>query len=202
MKVKSIAECFILQYFWPALSDNWSWKPCFGLFESGHFRQVYFNLKEKISRRQESNHYPACILFSFSGIRHPEEMSIMKKFDKDDLKKNIKENLNPKNKKKKESREELNVTNGQNGLHHSSNNSLDRLSPYSRSPMNRSPMGPSPSVSIQCMEFARPQGYKKCSCSIQLSTKFQLLIKTKIPTNKEVSCFKPLKRCIYHADKW
>ena len=30
----------ILQYFWPALSDNWSWKPIFGLFESGHFRQV------------------------------------------------------------------------------------------------------------------------------------------------------------------
>ena len=74
----------------------------------------------------------------------------MKKFDKDDLKRNIKENLIPKNKKKKDSRDELNVTNGQNGLHqHStSNNSLDRLSPYSRSPMNRSPMGPSPSVSM------------------------------------------------------
>ena len=30
MKVKSIAECSpwsILQYLWPALSDNWSWKP-------------------------------------------------------------------------------------------------------------------------------------------------------------------------------
>ena len=35
MKVESIAECSpwsILQYFWPALSDNWSWKPNFGLF--------------------------------------------------------------------------------------------------------------------------------------------------------------------------
>ena len=32
MKVESIAECWsILQYFWPALSDNWSWKPIFGL---------------------------------------------------------------------------------------------------------------------------------------------------------------------------
>ena len=34
MKVKSIAECSpwsILQYFWPALSDNRSWKPHFGL---------------------------------------------------------------------------------------------------------------------------------------------------------------------------
>ena len=26
MKVESIAEWSILQYFWPALSDNWSWK--------------------------------------------------------------------------------------------------------------------------------------------------------------------------------
>ena len=34
MKVESIAECSpwtILQYFWPALSNNWSWKPIFGL---------------------------------------------------------------------------------------------------------------------------------------------------------------------------
>ena len=29
----------------------------------------------------------------------------------------------------------------------------------------------------------------KFSCSTQLSTTFQLLIETKIPTNKEVSCF-------------
>ena len=38
MKVKSIAECSkgsILQYFRPALSDNWSWKPVSGLLESG-----------------------------------------------------------------------------------------------------------------------------------------------------------------------
>ena len=43
MKVKSIAECSpwsILQYFWPALSDYWSWKPIFGLFESGCFTKV------------------------------------------------------------------------------------------------------------------------------------------------------------------
>ena len=43
MKVESIAESSpwsILQYFWPALSDNWSWKPIFGIFESGHFTQV------------------------------------------------------------------------------------------------------------------------------------------------------------------
>ena len=43
MKVESIAECSpqsILQYFWPALSENWSWKPIFGLFEIGYFTQV------------------------------------------------------------------------------------------------------------------------------------------------------------------
>ena len=42
MKLQSIAECSpwsILQYFWPALSDNMSWKPIFGLFENGRFRQ-------------------------------------------------------------------------------------------------------------------------------------------------------------------
>ena len=27
----------ILQYFWPALSDNWFWNQIFGLFESGRF---------------------------------------------------------------------------------------------------------------------------------------------------------------------
>ena len=54
MQVKSIAECSlaecslnagqkycrmlqesILQYFWPALSDNGSWKPIFGLLLNG-----------------------------------------------------------------------------------------------------------------------------------------------------------------------
>ena len=42
MKVESISECSawsILQYFWPALNDNWSWKPIFDYFESGRFTQ-------------------------------------------------------------------------------------------------------------------------------------------------------------------
>ena len=47
----------------------------------------------------------------------------------------------------------------------------------------------------------RPEVRKLFSCSIQMSTKFQLLIKTKIQTNKEVSCFKYLRCCIYHANK-
>ena len=43
MKFESIAECSkgsILQYFWPAWSDNWSWKPIFCLFDSGRFTQI------------------------------------------------------------------------------------------------------------------------------------------------------------------
>ena len=47
MKVESIAECSTwsnLQNYWPALSDNWSWKPNFGPFESGRF---YCNYIEK-----------------------------------------------------------------------------------------------------------------------------------------------------------
>ena len=42
---------------------------------------------------------------------------------------------------------------------------------------------------------------KLFSCSTQLSTKFPLLIKTKIPTNEEVSCFKSLICCTFHANK-
>ena len=37
MQVESFAVC---SNFRPALSDNWSGKPIFGLFESGRFRQV------------------------------------------------------------------------------------------------------------------------------------------------------------------
>ena len=40
MKVESIAECSkgsILQYFWPALSENQSWKPILVFFLSGRF---------------------------------------------------------------------------------------------------------------------------------------------------------------------
>ena len=50
MKVESNAECSpwsILQYFWPALRDNWSWKPMFGLFESRPFRQVLLYLNRE-----------------------------------------------------------------------------------------------------------------------------------------------------------
>ena len=45
MKVKSIAECSpwsILQYFWPALSNNWP------SFLSGRFRQVLMYNQQSI----------------------------------------------------------------------------------------------------------------------------------------------------------
>ena len=29
-------------HFWPALSDSWSWKLIFGIFESGRFKQYFF----------------------------------------------------------------------------------------------------------------------------------------------------------------
>ena len=46
-----------------------------------------------------------------------------------------------------------------------------------------------------------PEVIKLFSCSSQLSKKFKQLIKTKIPTNEEVSCFKPLRCGIHHANK-
>ena len=45
--------------------------------------------------------------------------------------------------------------------------------------------------------LARPRGYKTFSCSTQLSLKFQLLIKTKLPTNEEVSCLLFLSVCLF-----
>ena len=45
-----------------------------------------------------------------------------------------------------------------------------------------------------------PEVIKLFSCSTQLSTKFQLLIKTILLTNEEVSCFKSLRCWFYHAN--
>ena len=62
MKVKSIAECSpwnILQYFWPALSNNWSWKQ-FLVFLSGRFRQVllYSSAVQKIFNHGSQHYEP------------------------------------------------------------------------------------------------------------------------------------------------
>ena len=53
----------------------------------------------------------------------------------------------------------------------------------------------------QSFYISGPEVIKLFSCSTQLSMKFQLLIKSKILTNKEVYCFKSLRCCIYHANK-
>ena len=58
-----------------------------------------------------------------------------------------------------------------------------------------------PQVFFVNLQFTRPRGYKTFSYSTQLSTKFKLLNKTKIPKNKEFSCFKSPPCCIYHANK-
>ena len=48
-----------------------------------------------------------------------------------------------------------------------------------------------------CMrkQMYRSRGYKTFSCSTQLSTKFQLLMKTDITANEDVSWFKSLRCC-------
>ena len=46
-----------------------------------------------------------------------------------------------------------------------------------------------------------PKVIKLFPCSTQLNTKFQMLIKTQIPTNEEFSCFRSLIYCIYPANK-
>ena len=51
-----------------------------------------------------------------------------------------------------------------------------------------------------------PEVIKLFSCSTQLSTKFQLHIKTEVQENENVSCFKTLRYCwhfnIYEQDNF
>ena len=47
----------------------------------------------------------------------------------------------------------------------------------------------------------RPRGYKKKFRLSSTEHEIQLLIKTKLPTNKEASCFKSLGCCIHPAHK-
>ncbi|XP_059160188.1 fermitin family homolog 2-like [Physella acuta] len=76
------------------------------------------------------------------GIRHPEEMSFMRKWDRDDLKKVAKEV----HKRKKRGDPDQNGPLSSNGTHHNSSGSIEggKLSPYP----NRSPMGPSPTSTL------------------------------------------------------
>ena len=47
----------------------------------------------------------------------------------------------------------------------------------------------------------RSEVIERFPCSTQLSMKFQLLIKTKMLKNTDLSCFQALRCCIYHAHK-
>ena len=54
MNAESIAKCSpwsILQYFWPALSDNRSWKPFFVFLRVVVLHRFYFSLKLLSDRR-------------------------------------------------------------------------------------------------------------------------------------------------------
>ena len=51
------------------------------------------------------------------------------------------------------------------------------------------------------LQLPGPKVIKHFSCSTQLSMKFQLPIKTKILKNKDCSCFKTQRCCIYPANK-
>ena len=42
MKVKSIKNAPILQYFWPALSDNWFWKPIYAFLRVAALDRFYY----------------------------------------------------------------------------------------------------------------------------------------------------------------
>ena len=60
MKVESIAECSkesILQYFWPALSENRHWKPILVFFLSGRLRQGLLYYRTALLRHMDQlNH--------------------------------------------------------------------------------------------------------------------------------------------------
>ena len=62
-------------------------------------------------------------------------------------------------------------------------------------------VGTKPQTSFFLQAIPGLEDMKLFSCSTQLSTEFQLLIKTKIPSNEEVNCFKSLRCDIYHAHK-
>ena len=60
----------ILQYFWPALSDNWPWKPIFGLFDSNRFTQVLPNGKWTLKHNHNLHcmNLDACIIWNEKSI--------------------------------------------------------------------------------------------------------------------------------------
>ena len=56
-------------------------------------------------------------------------------------------------------------------------------------------------LAVEFANTAWPRGYKTLSCSTQLSMKFELFIKGEMMKNKDCSCFKTLRCCIYPGNK-
>lgn len=79
-----------------------------------------------------SNYILYKLFFSFSGIRHPEELSLMRKLEKEDLKKNT---LIPVQHKRYRQKPPMSPYVDSPNSHNNSSNSLDFYSPHS----NRSP---------------------------------------------------------------
>ena len=66
MKVESIAECSpwsILQYVWPALSDNWFWKPICGLLRVAVLHRFYCSFMSAQSLEPENSQYLVHIVY-------------------------------------------------------------------------------------------------------------------------------------------
>ncbi|XP_076441948.1 fermitin family homolog 2-like [Babylonia areolata] len=144
--------------WWPE-QNMWLLRPRSTLDQCGvqadarlHFTPMHKNLRVQLPDLQVHNLRVDFSTKCFSavvqlakelGIRHPEELSLLRKWDKDDLKRVAKEVT--KYKKKKDSGETAPGPLSPNGTLHSSSGSIDgKLSPYP----SRSPLGPSPTSTL------------------------------------------------------
>lgn len=144
--------------WWPE-QNMWLLRPRSTLDQYGvqadarlHFTPMHKNLRVQLPDLQVHNLRVDFSTKCFSavvqlckelGIRHPEELSLLRKWDKDDLKRVAKEVT--KYKKKKDSGDSAPGPLSPNGTLHSSSGSIDgKLSPYP----SRSPLGPSPTSTL------------------------------------------------------
>ena len=157
MKVKSIAECSswsILQYCWPALSDNWYWKTIFGLFERVRFTQVLLYLPSCFL----CNCYTSLPVIYLASDRDREWCKLWK------------------------------INSTICSCHMLAACKTLMIKYHSLITFTDSNLG--------------PQVINKMSCSDHWAEhEISTAHKSKIPTDKEVSCFKSLTGCIYHANK-
>lgn len=128
------------------------------------------------------------------GIRNPEELSVMKFMDKDDLKKNIKEHLNTK-KKRDSLHDQMPAS---NGVNHSNSGSLDRLSPYP----NRSPAGPSPNNTLgRSPGFNSPSPYNTMNGTMSPGSMYSLSFEGAMESSLANSPPIPMKEALQYLHK-